>query len=166
MYRSTTDPNPFRRALESVRAVEVHLIRQWLMNDKAIELDIAKTVDDTLRQHGLTTAKTADLGYLGLVLARNGWITVFHPFFEEALVHYTSKIAALGTQDLDQPIAIPVQLYPIPAKIRELLFKATPNSANTWHSRLSSQLGKSEQALVSQVIRGLKENQPGFSYGS
>jgi hypothetical protein len=159
------DPNPFRRALDAIRELETTLIESWWLSGEPHTIDLGSLVSDTLTRRGLHCRESTDLAYLGLLLPCHGWIDGLRTLFRECLGRYVGGVLAerLGDPVDGRPI-LTITLHPLPEEVRALLLGIAPNSAATWHSRLSSRtgLGREEKAVADQFRRALEADPPRF----
>jgi hypothetical protein len=163
-YPASVDPNPFRRALEAIHAIERELIARWLMSDREHRIDLAKEVARFLEREGVRCADATDRVYLGLLIATHGWIDVFRPLFEEGLRRY---VDSMPTSEGGERIpSLDVVLRPPPSDLRARFADVRPASVGTWYSRLSEggRGDPRERAAVDAVRTGLEANPPEFRF--
>lgn len=157
-FASQDDPNPFRRILEAVRAVEVRLIAGWLMSHRPRVIDLLAEVVSAVERYGLSCSDPRDLAYVALLSMVRGWLEPVRPLLVEGLRRYID-----GGRVPSAPM--PVRLEPLPDEVRARFASARPNSADTWRSRLTSGgTGQAERALVEELRAGLARSPPRFTF--
>jgi hypothetical protein len=155
------DPNPFRRVMETVRAVETLLVAEWLMADQPRTVDLGDAVFRMLGEQALRCAKSEDLLYVGLLAACNGWVDGFRPLLRDCLRrHVVAMNPSVGAASRSGRTLV-VDLVPPPDSLRSLLLGARPNTPGAWASRLryENPVGSvEERAAVAQVRARLEQH--------
>lgn len=147
--RMDSDPNPGRRGIDLIRDISTDIIRQWWMSETLTTIDLTRMLEQRSEHLGLLTTDRSDQTYLGLLLAKNGWIAELQPFFSECLNRFLQKRETLK-----------VELQPVTPALRSVLKSIRPSSPDVWSSRLSYQSGHSpeEKAAIAFMHRELSEN--------
>ncbi len=164
---SHVDPNPFRRVLDAVSALETALVAKWLMSDRPRVFDLGDAIVHILEEGGLGCAKAYDLLYVGILAARNGWIDAFRPLFSECLTRHVAAMDLSSEPGGKVRLALIVKLSPPPGELQELFCNAQPNSPGTWASRLryTNPVGDArERTAIAQIRAHLDRRPLSFSF--
>ncbi|MBE0623315.1 MAG: hypothetical protein IH606_00760 [Burkholderiales bacterium] len=158
-----SDPNPYRPALELVRSLEVALIDRWLMSPDAHVFDLGKAVGLLMRHHRIRCADSTELR-LGFLFALNGWIDAFRPMFRECLRQLSAdaNLAAAASPAASPMLA--VKLSPLDAATRNQFGRASPNSAESWRSRLAKSQTRSAESAVNELREALEQQSLMFEF--
>ena len=164
---SYADPNPFRRVLDAVSALETALVAKWLMSDRPRVFDLGDAMVRIAQERGLRCAKAEDLLYVGLLGGCNGWIDAFRPALRECLTRHVAAMELSGTTGGGMRSALIARLSPPPSDLQDLLSSVHPSSPATWASRLqyTNPVGDArERTAVAQVRAYLEERPLAFSF--
>ncbi|MFT3800631.1 MAG: hypothetical protein QM766_05365 [Burkholderiaceae bacterium] len=162
-FDSASDPNPFRRVLDAIKALETALLHCWLMSDRPRTIDAGRVIGSFVEGAGLSCSRREDLHYLGFTIACRGWVDTFRTFGRACLQRYVDG-AELSSSGVTWPSVI-VTLHPPDASLRALFAAVSPASPETWRARLSSSARAAtpqERAVIGQVAQALAERPPRF----
>ena len=161
---AAVDPNPFRRVLDLLMALETALIGGWLMSDKPRTIDAGRMIEKLVLDAGLHCAHRADLVYLGFLLACNGWIEVFQPLLRGCLQRYLDTMPSSAKED-GWP-ALVVTLQPLDEETRGLFAALSPARPGPWHERLRSPASSAprERAVIEDLTERLRRTPPVFGW--